>query len=182
MMFTRWSNQGVNLWQVDLVTVPLTQGVATYSVDPSTVTMLDSYVVYGSPEIDRVILPVSRTEYASYPNKTQQGFPTTFWFDRLLSPTVTLWPVPDGTQTSLKYYRVVRIQDSDLSGTQQMDIPPIWLEAMAYGLAYRLAQIWAPDKVAVLKPQADESYGIASAQNVETANQYISPQISGYFR
>jgi len=30
MMFTRWSNQGVNLWQVDLVTVQLVQGTATY--------------------------------------------------------------------------------------------------------------------------------------------------------
>lgn len=182
MMFTRWSNQGVNLWQVDLVTVALVQGTATYNVDANTVTMLDAYIEYGSPAIDRVILPISRTEYASYPNKTQQGFPTTFWFDRLLSPTVTLWPVPDGTQSSLKYYRVIRLQDANLTGTQELDIPPIWLEAMAYGLAERLAMIWAPDKVQIMKPMADEAYQIAAAQNVETAQQYISPQISGYFR
>ena len=182
MMFTRWSNQGVNLWQVDLVTVPLTQGQATYTVDPNTVVMLDAYIAYGSPEIDRIILPISRTEYASYPNKTQQGFPTTFWFDRTLSPTVTLWPVPDGNETSLKYYRVIRLQDANMNGTQQLDIPPIWLEAMVYGLAERLAMIWAPEKVAIMKPAADEAYAIAAAQNVETAQQYISPQISGYFR
>lgn len=182
MMFTRWSNQGVNLWQVDLITVPLIQGQATYSVDANTVTMLDAYIEYGSPPIDRIILPVSRTEYASYPNKTQQGFPTIFWFDRLLSPTVTLWPVPDGNETSLKYYRVIRIQDANMNGTEQVDIPPIWLEAMAYGLAERLAMIWSPDKVQIMKPMADEAYNIAANQNVETANQYISPQISGYFR
>jgi len=182
MMFTRWSNQGVNLWQVELVTTALVQGTATYSVDASTVTMLDAYIEYSSPAIDRVILPISRTEYASYPNKTQQGFPTTFWFDRLLSPTVTLWPVPDGTQTYLKYYRVIRIQDANMNGTEQVDIPPIWLEAMAYGLAERLAQIWAPDKTVIMKPMADEAYQIASMQNVETAQQYISPQIAGYFR
>ena len=122
MMLTRWSNQGVNLWQVDLVTVPLVQGTASYSVDPNTVVMLDAYIEYGSPAIDRIILPVSRTEYASYPNKAQQGFPTTFWFDRLLSPTVTLWPVPDGSQTSLKYYKVMRIQDANMNGTQEVDI------------------------------------------------------------
>jgi hypothetical protein len=182
MMFTRWSNQGVNLWQVELVTTALVQGTATYSVDASTVTMLDAYIEYGSPAIDRIILPISRTEYASYPNKTQQGFPTTFWFDRLLSPTVTLWPVPDGTQTYLKYYRVIRIQDANMNGTEQVDIPPIWLEAMAYGLAERLAQIWSPDKIVIMKPMADEAYQIASMQNVETAQQYISPQIAGYFR
>lgn len=182
MMLTRWSNQGVNLWQVTLVTVPLVQGTATYSVDANTVVMLDAYIEYGSPAIDRIILPVSRTEYASYPNKAQEGFPTTFWFDRLLSPTVTLWPVPDGTQTSLKYYKVMRIQDANMNGTQEIDIPPIWLEAFAYGLALRLAMIWAPEKATGIKPFADEAYEIAAMQNVETAQQYISPQISGYFR
>lgn len=184
MMFTRWSNQGVNLWQVDLVQVPLTQGVATYSVDPNTVVMLDTFIrtVSGNVVTDRIILPVSRTEYASYPNKIQQGFPTTYWFDRLLSPTVTLWPVPDGTQTYLEYYRVIRLQDANMNGTQELDIPPIWLEAMVYGLAQRLAMIWAPDKAIGLKAVADEAYNIAAAQNVETAQQYISPQLSGYWR
>lgn len=182
MMFTRWSNQGVNLWQVELVTVPLVAGTSTYSVDASTVVMLDAYIEYGTPAIDRIIMPISRTEYASYPNKTQQGFPTVFWFDRLLSPTVTIWPVPDGTQTSLKYYKVNRIQDANMNGTQQVDIPPIWLEAMAYGLAQRLAVIWAPERAMAMKTMADEAYNIAANQNVETANQYISPQLSGYWR
>jgi hypothetical protein len=182
MMLANWSNRGVNLWQVSLVTVPLVAGTSTYSVDPSTVVILDAYIEYGSPAIDRIIMPVSRTEYASYPNKNQAGFPTVFWFDRLLSPTVTIWPVPDGSQTSLKYYKVDRIQDANMNGSQQVDIPPIWLDAFAYGLAQRLASIWAPDKVAMFKPLADEAYNIASAQNVETASQYISPQISGYWR
>lgn len=180
MMLGRWSSQGVNLWAVDKVTVPLVQGTSTYSVDPSTIVMLDAYISNGG--IDRIILPVSRTEYASYPNKDQQGFPTTFWFDRLLSPTVTLWPVPDGTQTSLVYYRVKQVQDSNLTNGQTVEIPYYFLEAFAYGLAQRLAMIWAPDKTAMLKPMADESYAIAAAQNIETANVYISPQISSYWR
>lgn len=182
MMLASWSNNGTNLWQVDLVTVPLVAGTATYNVDASTVVMLDAYIEYGTPPIDRIIMPISRTEYASYPNKTQQGFPTVFWFDRLLSPTVTVWPTPDGTQTSLKYYKVDRLQDANMNGTQEVDIPPIWLEAMAFGLAERLALIWAPEKVQIMKPMADEAYQIAANQNVETASQYISPQLSGYWR
>jgi hypothetical protein len=185
MMLSRWANQGVNLWAVDLITTPLIKGQSTYSVDANTVVMLDAYIetVNGSAQpIDRLILPISRTEYASYPNKEQQGFTTTYWFDRLLSPTVTLWPVPDGTTTSLKYYRVRQIQDANLTSNQNVEIPYLWLEAFAYGLAQRLATIWAPDKIAMLKPLADEAYAIAAAQNVETAQQYISPIISGYFR
>jgi hypothetical protein len=186
MMLARWANQGVNLWKVDLVTTPLVTGQATYSVDAKTVVILDAYVQNddSGANIDRIILPISRTEYASYPNKEQQGYPTVFWFDRLLSPTVTLWPVPntDNGPQSLKYYRVTQIQDAGLQNGQTVDIPYLWLEAFAYGLALRLAQIWRPEFVMTMKPFADESYQIAADQNVETAQQYISPMISGYFR
>ena len=186
MMLARWSNQGVNLWAVDLITKPLVQGQSTYTVDSNTVMILDAYMVIddgsGQP-IDRIIMPVSRTEYASYPNKEQQGFSTTYWFDRLLAPTITLWPVPDGNSAQyLKYYRVRQLQDSNLQNGEQVEIPYLWMEAFAYGLALRLAQVWSPDKMAILKPMADESYQIAADQNTEYAQQYVSPQISGYFR
>lgn len=186
MMLSRWSNQGVNLWKVDLVTTPLVTGQATYAVDAKTVVILDAYIVNNQTgqDIDRIILPISRTEYASYPNKEQQGFPTVFWFDRLLSPNVTLWPVPNTSNgpSQLKYYRVVRVEDSNLQNGEQVDIPYLWLEAFAYGLALRLAQVWNPPKVMELKAFADEAYQIAASQNIETAQQYISPMISGYFR
>jgi hypothetical protein len=188
LMLSRWSNQGVNLWAVDLQTVPLVQGQATYDVPLNTVTMLDAYMRIddgsGQP-IDRIILPISRTEYASYPNKDQQGFTTTFWFDRLINPnpTVTLWPVPDGTSAQyLRYYRVRQLQDAGFANGQTAEIPYLWMEAFATGLSYRLAAIWAPDKAIGLKALADEAYQIAANQNVETAAVYISPLLSGYFR
>lgn len=186
MMLASWANQGVNLWAVDLITVPLVQGQATYSVDGNTVMILDAYMEIdngSSQPIDRIILPISRTEYASYPNKEQQGFTTTYWFDRLISPTVTLWPVPDGTSAQyLKYYRVRQIQDSNFTNGQTVEIPYLWLEAFADGLAYRLAKIWNPPIAVGLKAIADQSYDIAARQNIEQAQQYISPQISGYYR
>lgn len=163
-----------------------TTPAATYSVNPSTVVILDAYmgiVPASGPEIDRIIMPISRTEYASYPNKTQTGFSTTFWFDRLISPTVTLWPAPDGSSAQvLKYYRVTQIEDSNFSGGQTVDIPYLWLEAFADGLAYRLAKVWNPQIAPALKGVADETYSIASRQNVESAQQYISPQVIGYYR
>lgn len=186
LLLSRWSNQGVNLWAVDLVTVPLVAGQATYSVAADTVVILDAYMRIddgsGDP-IDRIILPVSRSEYASYPNKDQQGFTTTYWFDRLLSPTVTLWPVPDGQSAQyLKYYRVRRVQDANMQNAENVEVPYLWLDAFAYGLAVRLAQIWRPELLVSLKPLADEAYQIAADQNIETAQQYISPTIAGYFR
>jgi hypothetical protein len=186
LLCSNWSNRGVNLWAVDLIEEPLVQGQTTYTVDGNTVMILDAYIETdngGGQPIDRIIMPISRTEYASYPNKEQQGFPTTFWFDRLISPTVTLWPVPDGQSAqTLKYYRVRQIQDTNLQNGQQVEIPYLWLDAFAYNLAARLAVIWAPDKLAMIKPLADEAYQVAAEQNVEQAQQYISPQIMGYYR
>lgn len=186
LMLANWSNQGVNLWAVDLVSEPLVQGQKSYAVEPNTVVILDAYmrITEGQEQpIDRVIMPVSRTEYAAYPNKDQQGFTTTFWFDRLLNPTITLWPVPDGTSAQyLQYYRVKQLQDANYTGGQTLDIPYLWMEAFADGLAYRLAKIWNQAAAVTLKAVADESYRVAADQNIETASQFISPQISNYYR
>ena len=186
MLLSRMSNMGVNLWAVDLQTVTLVAGQSTYDVPANTVVMLDAYMTIdnGSNQpTDRLIMPVSRSEYSSYPNKQQQGFTTVYWFDRLLAPTVTLWPVPDGNSAKyLKYYRVRQIQDADFTNGQNVEIPYLWLEAFADGMAYRLARVWKPEMAPPLKAVADESYSIAASQNIETAQQFITPVISSYFR
>lgn len=184
MLLTTWSSRGVNLWKVTLQTVPLVAGTATYSVPTNNIVMLDTYIstTSGGATTDRLILPISRTEYASYPNKAQQGFPTTYWQDRLLNGTVTLWPVPDGSQTALKYYQVEQVYDANFTNGQTVDIPPYFLEAFALGLAYRLAIIWAPERAQGLKMLADEAYQIAADQNIESADFFVAPMTAGYFR
>ena len=81
-----------------------------------------------------------------------------------------------------KYYRVRQIQDANYTNGQNVEIPYRWYEAFADGLAYRLAKIWNPQIAPALKAVADESYNVAAAQDIETASQYISPQIFGYYR
>jgi hypothetical protein len=184
LLMGEWSANGVNLWQVDLERIPLIQGCPTYPVPSNTIVMLDMYCTFnnGQQEIDRIMTPISRTEYASYPNKKQQGMPTTVWFNRLLSPTANLWPCPDGRQACFKYYRLRQTQDSNLANGQNVEIPVYFQNAYAFGLAEVLSYSWAPDKTPMLKMKAAETFGIASRQNVEQANIYISPMISGYFR
>ncbi len=184
MICLDWTNRGVNLWQVELVTVPLVQGVTTYTVDPSVILILDGYVTVTNAGVttDRIILPISRTEYASYPRKEQQGFPTTYWMDRLLQPTVTLWPVPNGQQTSFSYYALQQSQDVAYTNGQNLAVPAVWLKAFADALAVELAVIWAPQTLAYLAPMADKSYQLAAEQNEESASVYVSPMVSGYWR
>jgi hypothetical protein len=184
LLMGRWSADGVNLWQVDLQQIPLVQGQSTYPVPSNTIVMLDAYYTIntGSQEVDRIMTPISRTEYANYPNKQQQGSPTVHWFDRLLAPTVTLWPTPDGQQAYFKYYRLRQTQDSHLQGGQNIEVPIYFLEAYCFGLAHRMALIWNPEKAPALKMEYAESWGIATRQNTESAQVYISPLVEGYYR
>jgi len=187
LMLGAWNNSTPNLWTVEEVTVALVEGQATYDVDPDTVVMLDAFIrtfdTEGDPQDDRIIWPISRTEYASIPNKTWQSPPTVFWFDRLLSPTVTLWQVPDNQGPyELHYYRVIQIQDTVLSNGVTVDMPVWFLDAFAWGLAARLAVSYAPDRAVALDAKAKEALQIARDQNVEVNDTlYLAPQITGYF-
>ena len=150
LLFSEWSNRGVNLWKVDLQTVPLIEGTTLYTVPSNTVMILDAYIATGSgqSEFDRMIMPISRSEYSQTPNKNLQAPPTVFWFDRLINPTITVWPVPDQSNYyTLKYYRVIQIQDAEMENAQTLDVPYRWLDATCAGLASRLAAIYAPDRL-----------------------------------
>jgi hypothetical protein len=184
LLLADWSLKGINLWQVDKIEIDLVEGQSTYNLDPDIVVMLDTYVTTGAPEalIDRIILPVGRTEYASYPNKEQQGFPTVFWMNRQLAPTVSLWPVPNGEQPTMVSYVLRQAQDADFDNAQTPAIPNVWLNAFAVGLAEKLAMSWAPERLAFLSGAAKAAYDAAAANNVETAQQYIAPQLGGYYR
>jgi hypothetical protein len=182
---SRWSGQDVNLWAVDLQSIPLVPGNATYSVPPNTIAILDAYTTNfgtGAAQRNRIILPVSRSEYASYPNPSQPGQVTVYWFNKLLSPNITFYLTPDGTNRTVNYWRVRQIQDAKVQGGMSPELPFYFLEAYALALGQRLAMVWNPAMAAGLKTLADEAFEIAANQNTERAAFYVSPQISTYFR
>jgi hypothetical protein len=180
-----WANLGPILFTVDLQTVNLVQGQATYSVPANTVMVNDLYmsVLNGDgTNSDRITWPLSRTEYASVPNKSQQGSPTSFWFDRLASPTLTFWPVPDGNNPTFSYYRFAFIQDAVLAGALNPAIPYLWLDAWVAGLAHRLAIHYRPELEAAREATAIKAYNVASTQGTENVLLYITPQTQSYWR
>ena len=184
LMLSEWSNRGVNLWEVTFVEQDLTAGTSTYSVNANTVMILDAFIrtSTGESQYDRVIMPISRTEYSATPNKNLQAPPTVFWFDRLISPTVTVWPVPNQDGLTLGYYAVTQIQDANYDNGQTLNVPYRWLDAASSGLAARLAAIYAPDRLTFLGPRAEQAWTIAATQDVENVPTYIIPGISGYYR
>ena len=181
LLLAEWNNRQVNLWAVDLVSATLVSGTASYDVGDETVMILDAYINVN--DIDYVLSPISRTEYAAIPNKTQEGRPTQFWFDRLEDSILYLWMVPDDNGPyTLNYYRCKLVQDANLVNGENIQIPQLWLDAFAAGLAFRLARIYAPQVRDQRKLEYDEAWSVAATQNVENVPLYITPGLNGYFR
>jgi hypothetical protein len=179
-----WSADGVLFWTVELVQQQLTAGSPSYGIPSNTVSVMDVFIApnNGQSGQNRLITPFSRTDYASLANPTQQGFPTSFWYNRALTPTITLWPVPDDSTTYLmSYYVYTQPDDAVLRDGKQAAIPYWWLNAYVADLAHRLSRIYAPQLEAQRKLDRDEAYQRACDQ-VEPAPIYVSPGLQGYYR
>lgn len=185
MIQADWANDQVNLWTVELITVPLVYGQIAYTVPSDVILILDAYREInpgsGNP-IDLYMYPVSRTEYASYPDKTTVGTPTVYWFNRTLSPTVNLWQPPVETNLNFCYWACRQIMDANTVNEQQMELPYPWLKAMSDALSVQLAILYAPDKYQLLQSEAMMSYDRAKKMGAERVPLYITPGLSGYYR
>ena len=187
LMFAEWASRGVNLWTIDSGTINLVPGTATYTLPADTVDVIEHVIRTGAgnaaTQADLTITRISVSTYATIPNKLVQARPIQLWVQRLGTPQVTVWPVPDASQTyQLIYWRMRRIQDAG-SGVNTMDLPFRFLPAFVAGLAYYLA-LKVPggmDRLQVLKAQYDEAWGIATDEDREKASVRFVPRV-GYVR
>ena len=136
----------------------------------------------GAPT-DRLLYPLSRTDYASIPNKTTQGTVNTFWFDRLSpSPQMYLWQVPNGSVIStLQVYRTKRVQDASLQDGQTLDIPYRFLEAFTSDIAARFAQKFTPALWPTMQAEAKMQWAEAAHADEEKVSMYLVPSMQDYF-
>jgi hypothetical protein len=175
LLFADWANRGINMWTFEQGTINLIPGQATYDLPTDTVDLLEHVIRTGagnaSTQADLTITRISVSTYATIPNKLQQARPIQIWIERLDTPRVTLWPVPDNSQTyQLVYWRMRRIQNAG-DGVNTMDMPFRFIPCMVAGLAYYLALKvpGAIQRLEVLKMQYDEAWQLASGEDQEKA-------------
>ena len=175
LLFMDWANRGINMFTFEQGTINLVPGTATYNLPTDTVDLLEHVIRTGagneSTQADLTITRISVSTYATIPNKLQQARPIQIWVERLNTPRVTLWPVPDDSQTyQLVYWRMRRIQDAG-DGVNTMDMPFRFIPCMVAGLAYYLALKvpGAAQRLEVLKSQYDEAWQLASGEDQEKA-------------
>lgn len=183
LTLVRMSNHQPNLWTSSLITVPLVTGTATYTLPAETVAILVAYITVTArgASTDRVLGPVSTVEYASFPNKTQAGVPTSFWFDRQITPKITLWQVPNNSATyALKLQTVRQVQDASLPIGTGLDIPYRAYDAFVADLAHRLSRHYAKDLEGPRKADANEAWKEFLDQDQEDVPMYVIPGLAPY--
>jgi hypothetical protein len=124
---------------------------------------------------DLPLSPVSREEYAYFPNKFTLGRPSCYCVNRQIFPEVTLWLTPSAQYTCLVYNGKKTIQDfGELINTPE--IPQRFFDALCAGVAHAMALkplpvTLTPDKLARLEVQAEKAFMLASTEDVE---KYVS--------
>ena len=162
LMFAEWANRGLNLWTVNQGTITLTQGQAQETLTSDVVDVLE--MVLRRDNTDYEIERISRGEYLTLPNKTTQGRPSQFYFDRQIDPVINLWSVPENSTDQIIYYYVRRIEDADAL-VNTTDMPFRFYPCMVAGLAYYIAMKRAPERVQLLKSVYEEEFQRAADED-----------------
>ncbi len=181
----RLSNAQPNLWTDELYEQVLTAEDGEYDLPSRLIAIQAAYITTTSGGVsqDRIIWPYSTFEYAAIPDKTTQGPPSAYWYDRKIVPVMHLWPVPDDNATYTLKLRVCRqIQDVAIPAGVTLDLPYRWLDVFVADLSYRLARIYAPDKEAARKIDSKEAWDNAATEDQERVPIYVTGAFDAYWR
>lgn len=97
----------------------------------------DLYLSVNNREV--VIAPFNRDDYANQPNKTfMSSSVTNYYFEKLVEPLLTVWPVPNDDSRHLILFRHRQMQDVGTL-TDTLELPSRWIEAITWQLCLRLA-------------------------------------------
>jgi len=174
IMFADWSNRGVQLWEVEQVSLDLVQGTTSYSLNQYDIDILDAVIrrTVNSTQTDFQIDRIERGEYLDIPNKNTQARPTQYYLERTVTPKLFVWPAPENSTDKFVSYRWKRIQD--ISGSvDDVDLPSRFLPCLVTGLAFNLALKKNPDKAALLQPLYEQNLVNAIRYDTSDAFQLV---------
>lgn len=160
-MFSDWVNQGPNLFEIYQYPITLIAGDADYDLPVNTIYVTDGFTrqTVNGVVTDLTVAAISRTEYWSIPNKAQDAArPNQFYLQRTITPVVYVYPVLQAGSSCALHLNIMRmIQDAgDFANT--LDAPQRAFDAMASGLAVRIATKKNPERLSFLQPQAESAY------------------------
>ena len=191
ILFQEWGNRGLHYWQIANNDITLVAEQAVYTMFRSTGDgTSDATAVYGvddvleavyrnSSNVDTPLTKINRSTYQALSNKTSTGTPTQYYVQRFIDKvTITLYLTPGSSEAGnkLNYYYVKRIQDVG-DYTNATDVPYRLVPCMVSGLAFYLAQKYAPERVQAMKLYYEDELQRALAEDGSSSSAYITPKV-----
>lgn len=165
--------------------MPVNTTSTTWTLTTSAASMALSQFVLSNNQFDQKMTPFNRGEYAQQPNKSFPGWPSTnFWYEKLVNPVITFWPVTPNVFDQVTLWRHRQIQDVG-SLTQQLEIPNRWMDPTIWQLANRLCYEVPnvdPARIALIKDECAKSTFDGEVGESDHSPMYFRPEIRGYTR
>lgn len=183
IMMQEWGNRGINLWTVEEGGQVLTADDPTYDLPADCIDLIETMLRTGTGtnQQEYTLTRISVSTYATIPNKLVTGRPVQIYVNRQLTPTFTVWPVPDATQTyTLAYWQLRRIQDTGNLASNLMDMPVRFLPALCAGLAFNLAmkKPQAFNRIEMLKMAYEEQWNLSAGEDRTRASSRFVPYVA----
>jgi len=162
LLIKQFSTEGLKLWKISELIIPLTSGQTTYTLGGSSSSLMyDSLnptvaitdkplkVIQGfyrnkqsTPAIDTPVMLVSKQEYNVLGSKFSTGTANTIFYDpRKLNGVLYVYLTPDvNAQTNLELHIVAQLPLDDLNTALDIpDFPNEWMNCLVWSLADELA-------------------------------------------
>lgn len=154
--------------------LPFTKSAVNWRIRETNGGILNiSQIYFGIPSYSVPMASLGRDLYFQYPANPAPGASTSYWFNRIQTPTLNVYPYPDGTYQFIFYNRVRYIQDvGDFFNSA--NIVGRFLESASAGLAAKLAEKYAPSLFANLEQKAEKAFIEAAKEDTE----YVDPRIT----
>lgn len=173
LLFSQWATKGARLFAIDEQTQTLTDGTVSYTAATGTLAILEGVIRRSG--VDTPVHHISREQYHLIPNKTNEGLPSQVYLDRRTG-IYYLWNVPENSTDIFRYYRMRRLQDVT-TAQETFDVPYHWFEAVASGLAAKLAEKFAPDREAKLIAKAEMRLQEAITEDRERVDTSVTVEL-----
>jgi hypothetical protein len=174
---------GMPLWKITSQSFTVVDGTSSYTVGPSQTincpkplkVLQAFYTVSGGDNVPMNVY--NRYDFNILPQVNVEGAPVTLYYQPLRTTgTITLWPIPDNSTTSITFHYQSPYEDMD-GASNDFDFPSEWMQALIYNLAWSLAPeygISLPDRQ-MLQKEAEYWHQYALSMGGEEGSLFFQP-------
>jgi len=182
-MLADWATKDYHNFRIKRQSFTLVQSQAEYvagtdfDLGTGGVSIIDIInVVLRRNGVDTPVEFMSRAELLNIPEKDIEGRADRVFVDKARDGiTLTFWTTPENSTDEIHFDAVVKFEDSD-TAADNADIPYYMHDAFAYGLAFRLAEKFAPpDLEAALYQKSEMAFRAGTNASRERGDVRIVP-------